>query len=134
MEPTSKEVEMLLHLPIVILTTLSPIAVSETVPKFDIAKECHFEGGETAVFDRCSRDEAAALEKLRAEWPQFADADRGACFSEATSAGFASYVELVICLEMARDVRNAEPNARDAFAKQSTRPAQPEMNVIDKPD
>lgn len=125
---------MLLHLPIAILTTLSPIAVSDTVPKFDIAKECHFEGGETAVFDRCSRDEAAALEKLRAEWPQFADTDRSACFTEATSAGFASYVDLVICLEMSRDARNAAPNSRDALAKQSTRPSQPEVDVIDKPN
>ena len=125
---------MLLHLPIAILTMLSPITVSDTVPKFDVAKECRFEGGETTVFDRCSRDETAALEKLQAEWPQFAEADRSACFTEATSAGFASYVDLVICLEMARDVRNAEPNSRDALAKQSTRPSQPEVNVIDKPD
>ena len=34
---------MLLHLPIVILATLSPIAISDTVPKFDIVKECRFE-------------------------------------------------------------------------------------------
>jgi hypothetical protein len=125
---------MLLHLPIAILTTLSPIPVADTVPKFDVARECHFEGGETAVFDRCSRDEATALEKLQAEWPQFADADRSACLTEATTAGFASYVDLVTCLEMARDVRNAEPNSRDALARQSTRPSQPEVNVVDKPD
>jgi hypothetical protein len=30
---------MLLHLPIVILATLSPVAVSDTVPKFDIVKD-----------------------------------------------------------------------------------------------
>jgi len=30
---------MLLHLPIVILATLSPIHVSDTVPTFDIARE-----------------------------------------------------------------------------------------------
>jgi hypothetical protein len=29
---------MLLHLPIVILATLSPVAVSDTVPKFDILR------------------------------------------------------------------------------------------------
>ena len=37
------EIEMLLHLPIAIIATLSPIAISETVPKFDIAKQCGFE-------------------------------------------------------------------------------------------
>jgi hypothetical protein len=114
----SREVEMLLHLPIVVLATLSPIAVSDTVPKFDITKECHFEGGETAVFQRCAQDESAALEKLQTEWPQFAGVNRSACLSEATVGGFASYVDLLICLEMARDVGNGGSNPRDAFAKQ----------------
>ena len=124
---------MLLHLPIAVLTTLSPIAVVDAVPRFDIAKECHFEGGEITIFDRCSRDEAAALEKLQAEWPGFADADRSACFAEATTAGFASYVDLVICLEMARDVRNAEPNPVTRL-QSSQHAVQPEMNIIDKAD
>lgn len=125
---------MLLHLPIVVLATLSPTAVSDTVPKFDIARECRFEGGETTAFDRCNRDEASALESLQAEWPQFVDAERRTCLTETTNAGFASYVELLICLEMARDVRKAELNPRDALAKQSTPPSPPEENVIDKPD
>jgi hypothetical protein len=69
---------MLLHLPIAILTTLSPIPVSDPVPRFDIARECQFEGGSTTIVDRCSHDEAAALQQLRAEWPQFAGSDRTA--------------------------------------------------------
>jgi hypothetical protein len=36
---------MLLHLPTVILATLSPIPVSDTVPTFDTVKECRFEAG-----------------------------------------------------------------------------------------
>jgi hypothetical protein len=36
-----KKVGTLLHLQIVIPATLAPIAVSDTLPKFDIAKECH---------------------------------------------------------------------------------------------
>ena len=51
---------MLLHLPIAILATLSPIAVSDTVPKFDIVRECRYEGGFIVNIDRCSRDEATA--------------------------------------------------------------------------
>jgi hypothetical protein len=47
-----QEVAMLLHLPIAILTTLAPIPVSDTVPKFDIAKECRFEGGSSQIYDR----------------------------------------------------------------------------------
>ena len=31
---------MLLHLPIAIMATLAPIPVSDSVPQFDIVKEC----------------------------------------------------------------------------------------------
>ena len=54
---------MLLHLPIVVLATVSPVAVSDTPPKFDTVRECAFEGGSTVDIDRCSRDEATALRK-----------------------------------------------------------------------
>ena len=124
---------MLLHLPIAILTTLSPIAVSDTVPNFDIAKECRFEGGSSVIFNRCSHDETEALQQLQAEWPQFAGVNKSACLTEATVAGFASYVDLIICLEMARDVSN-ETNPRGPVGGQSTPQPQPEMSVVDKRD
>ena len=92
---------MLLHLPIVMLATLSPVAVSDTVPKFDVAKECRFEGGSTADIDRCHQDEATALEQLKASWAQFTGVDKSTCHSVATVGGFASYVELLTCVEMA---------------------------------
>jgi len=126
---------MLLHLPIVILATLSPIAISDTLPKFDIAKECGFESESSKnAFERCSHEEADALQQLEVEWPQFSGADRSTCFAEATIGGFASYVELQICLEMARDVGNEKTNPRGALRAQSTGPAQPEMSVVDKHD
>jgi hypothetical protein len=124
---------MLLHLPIAILTTLSPIPISDTVPKFDIAKECHFEGGSSAIFDRCSHDEAEALQQLEAEWPQFSGVNKGACLAETTVAGFKSYVELIICLEMARDV-SPKANRGDPLESQSTHAASPEISVVDKRD
>ncbi|WFU73394.1 hypothetical protein [Bradyrhizobium sp. CB2312] len=120
---------MLLHLPIVLLTTLSAIPVSDQVPKFDIAKECRFEGGASNVVEHCTRDETEALEKLQAEWPQFARADRSACLAESTGSGFKSYVELIICLEMARDVRKADANS--SSAGQVRPPARPDTSVLD---
>jgi hypothetical protein len=127
---------MLLHLPIVILATLSPIAVSDTFPRFDIAKECRFESESSESFDRCSQDEAAALQQLKTEWPQFIGDDRIACFAEATNAGFSSYVDLVICLKMAKDVRSmANPTGpRAKNGAQPTRPAKPEVDVVDRHD
>jgi hypothetical protein len=103
---------MLLHLPIVILATLSPVAVSDTVPKFDIVRECRFEGGSTVGFDRCSQDEGNALRELQQAWAQFAGADKRNCIVAATTGDFASYVELLTCLEMARDANQADNNPR----------------------
>jgi hypothetical protein len=123
---------MLLHLPIAMLATLSPIAVSDAVPKFDIAKECRFESESSEVLARCARDEADALQQIEKEWPQFVSADRNTCFTEATIGGFSSYVELEICLEMSRDVRNEETNPRGAVGAQSMPPAPPEVSVVDK--
>ena len=36
---------MLIHLPIIILTSLHPTLIADVVPKFDIARECQFEIG-----------------------------------------------------------------------------------------
>ena len=123
---------MLLHLPIVILTTLSPVAISDTPPRFDIAKECRFESESSKAFDRCARDEGDALKQLETEWPQFVRADRATCEVEATVAGFASYVELLTCLEMARDIGNDKTNPPRPSATPSTRLAPPELSVVDK--
>jgi hypothetical protein len=86
---------MVLHLPIVILTTLSPIAVSGSVPQFNIARECQFERGSSTIVGRCSRDETAALSQLRTEWTQFGRSDQTLCIGTTTTGGFASYVELL---------------------------------------
>jgi hypothetical protein len=117
---------MFIHLPIAILATFSPIAVSDTVPKFDTARECRLEGGPSVDLARCSRDEAAALRQIQEAWAQYAGTDRKTCTTEATIGDFASYVELLTCLEMARDAKSADnnhepranPEFRHSIAKQ----------------
>jgi hypothetical protein len=104
---------MLLHLPIAILATFLPVAVSDTVPKFDVVRECRYEGGYTSDIDRCSRDEAAALKQLKNEWGRFVGTDKSTCTAEATITDFASYVELLICLEMASEVGKEGHNPPD---------------------
>jgi hypothetical protein len=99
------EIEMLLHLPIAIIATLLPITISDTVPKLDITKQCRLESDSSNAVDRCARDEADARQQLETEWPKFVRADKSACFGEATIGGLASYVDLLVCLEMGRDAR-----------------------------
>jgi hypothetical protein len=120
---------MLLHLPIAILVAFSPVAVSDTVPKFDIVRECRFEGGSTLEFDRCSQDEADALEQLKANWAQFTAVDRSTCLSVATVAGFASYVEPLTCLEMAREANNTDKNPRGPKRTDPVRSVSPGVTV-----
>ena len=120
---------MLLHLPIVILVALSPVAVSDAMPKFDIVRECRFEGGSTVEFDRCSQDEAEALEQLKANWAQFAGVDKSTCLSAATVGGRASYVELLTCLEMAREANNTDKNPRDPKRADPMRSVGPGVTV-----
>jgi hypothetical protein len=103
---------MLLHLPIVVLATLSPVAVSDTVPTFDILKECRYEGGSPANVERCLRDEAAALGQLKTEWAQSIGAEKRSCMAATQIGGFASYVELLTCLEMAGGVTSAPGPSR----------------------
>jgi hypothetical protein len=96
---------MFLHLPIAMMGMLSPVAVSDTVPSFSIEKECRFEGESREVVDRCSKDETEARQRLEGEWGQFAATDKHTCIVESTVGGFASYVDLLTCLEMSNDVR-----------------------------
>jgi hypothetical protein len=117
---------MLLHLPIAIMVALSPIAVSDSVPQFDIVRECRFEGGPAGSFDRCAQDEAAALSELKSNWAKFGSVDRKTCMAATTNGGFVSYVELLTCLEMARDAVSASNNPQDPHAKSGSRPARPD--------
>jgi hypothetical protein len=97
---------MLIHLPIVILAALPTTKIADSVPKFDIVRECRSEGGSKAVLDSCAADEAGARDQLQQQWVQFNPQDKSVCIRETNIDGSPSYVELLTCLEMARDAKN----------------------------
>jgi hypothetical protein len=104
---------MLVHLPTVFLAAFSanavPVkAVVDNPPKFDITRECRFEGGPQVTQTHCAEDEKQALQQLQKEWPQFTAIARSRCMQESSSDGNASYVEFLTCLEMMRDTLNAQ--------------------------
>lgn len=107
---------MLTHLPIAILMLLplSHVArVADDIPKFDIARECRSEGGSKAMMDKCAEDEMQARNDLQAQWAQFGASARASCFQETDSDGTPSYVELLTCLEMARDTAKPSGSNRN---------------------
>jgi hypothetical protein len=99
---------MLIHLPITILTSLHPTPIADAVPKFEIARECQFEGGLKEDLNRCVTDETQAREQLQTKWTQYAPSEKKQCNQVADTSGISSYVELQVCLEMERDVKQEE--------------------------
>ncbi len=75
------------------------------MPQFDVAKSCKAEADNAAGATTCIHDENEARDQLRPEWSSFNSTDRTTCSRETSEDGTPSYVELLTCLEMARDAR-----------------------------
>ena len=88
-----------------LFASLPFITIADSVPKFDITRECRSEGGSKAVLEQCIEDESAARDQLQPLWVQSSAADKASCVGETSMDGTPSYVELLTCLEMARDVK-----------------------------
>jgi hypothetical protein len=95
-------------------------------------RECRFEGGSATNVDQCARDEAEALRQLKAEWTRFAGAEKSSCTMRTTIGGFASYVDLLPCLEMARDTRGAA-GAQNAPGRASNHAAAKSATIVIQP-
>jgi len=63
---------MLIHLPIIILTSLHPTPIADTAPKFDIARECQFGSKEEQKSARTKRRKHAT--NFKRKWIQFSPA------------------------------------------------------------
>ena len=90
------------------------IAVADVVPAFDVAPGCR--AAVTVMpgtFDACMRDEQAARAQLASQWDGFASSDRATCTQNETVGGTPSYVELLSCLQMARDARRLPNSSTD---------------------
>jgi len=96
---------MLIHLPIIILTSPQPTPIADTAPKFDIARICQSAGGSNEEQKRCAEEETQARDTVQTEWTQFTSSAKKQCYEEANIDSTPSYVELLTCLEMERDVK-----------------------------
>jgi len=78
------------------------------VPKFDIARECAFEGGSQPMQERCAGEERQARDQVQKEWTEFSASAKNQCIEETSTDSTPSYVEFLTCLEMERDVKKAQ--------------------------
>ena len=96
-----------------IAATFVTAAYAADVPKLDVSKTCRPIAGDVSLqinTDRCFKSEQAARDQLTREWASFPAANRGLCTQTATMGGMASYVALLTCLEMKRDVAKLPPD------------------------
>ena len=110
------------------LLLFSAIAFAADVPRLDVAKACRAAAGADpgAHYDsgRCLKSENDARDQLKAQWTNFPAEDRSLCTQTATMGGTASYVELITCLEMKRDVAKApaEPGLQSRRSNLRSKP------------
>ena len=106
-------------------TALVTAAHAAEVPTFDVGPTCRPIGGEKALqidTDRCFKTEQEARGQLVREWADFPVPDRTLCTQTAAMAGMPSYVALITCLEMKRDVAKL-PADRGLRSRPSSLPA-----------
>jgi hypothetical protein len=105
-----KKLATLVSIAIMSLCTQQAMAGADEIPAFDVSKSCRTDaqvyptGGGDAT---CLADEQKAREVLISQWTQFAPENRANCMQASTDlAGAQSYVELLTCLQMAKEVKS----------------------------
>jgi len=93
----------------VILTASQLVLAANSVPKFDVERTCRpaatvgvLPGRDSSA---CQRDEQDARSKLEKDWSQYSAPQRSQCAGFAALDRAPSYVELLTCLEMAKQAK-----------------------------
>ncbi|MGA8825187.1 MAG: hypothetical protein WB613_20410 [Pseudolabrys sp.] len=93
----------------IILTASHVVLAADTVPKFDVERTCRPAAAAGILPGRdssaCQRDENDARSKLEQDWTQYTAAQRNQCAGFAGLDRAPSYVELLTCLEMAKQAK-----------------------------
>jgi hypothetical protein len=85
------------------------VAQRDEVPTLYTAPACAGAatmGSADRTIASCERSELEARNELKSRWSQFPAADRRSCAAETQIGGYPSYVQVLTCLEIARDARN----------------------------
>jgi len=94
---------------LIILTASHIVLVADAVPKFNVDQTCHRAGEVSVSLGRsagdCRRDEEDAHSKLQQDWAQYSPAQRTGCVRFSSLGSSPSYVELLTCLEMAKQAK-----------------------------
>lgn len=93
----------------IILTASHIVLVADAIPKFDVEQTCRRASEVSVSLGRsagdCKRDEEDAHGKLQQDWAQYSPAQRTGCVRFSSLGSSPSYVELLTCLEMAKQAK-----------------------------
>ena len=83
-------------------------AMAQDLPTLDVAPLCRAEGKAAPDFAAsCLADEKKARDDLVRQWAQFSRDSKASCLRLATGIpGVQSYVELLTCLQMKKDIQS----------------------------
>jgi hypothetical protein len=102
-------------LAIIILAASQIVMAAESAPNFDIKRTCR--PAAAAILPGrdspgCQRDEQDARSKLNNGWSQYSGEDRSRCAGFVQVGGAPSYVELLTCLEMAKQAKELREKSK----------------------
>jgi len=102
-------------LPIVLIASRIVVA-ADAVPKFDVERTCRPAAVAGVPPGRdssaCQRDENDARTKLEQDWAQYSATQRTQCAGFAGLDRSPSYVELLTCLEMAKQAKELPEDSK----------------------
>ena len=99
----------------IFLTASHIVLAADSVPKFDVERTCRaasvsgLPGRDSAS---CQRDEQDARSKLEKDWSQYSATQRSQCDALVTTGGAPSYVELLTCLELAKQEKELPADSK----------------------
>jgi hypothetical protein len=99
---------MLIPIKAITLGAALTMPVVDRVPTFDTRPTCADAAKEISVtrtVEICQRSEQQARDQLASQWAKFPAGDRQTCVATTRIGGFPSYVQVLTCLELARDAR-----------------------------
>ena len=100
----------------IVLAASHLVLAADSVPKFDVERTCRpaavagvLPGRDSAA---CQRDEVDARGKLEQDWAQYNAAQKSQCAGFAALDRAPSYVELLTCLEMAKQAQELPADSK----------------------
>jgi hypothetical protein len=104
----------------ILLATSHLVLAADTVPKLDYEPSCRAAVESSAIASRdensCNQDEETARATLGKVWTQYSATQRRDCVQLTSLGGPPSYVEVLTCLEMAKDASTMEDDMPDKGA------------------